>query len=110
MISKAILSKAAKYRQAFQTAQPFKHVCIDDFFTAQTAEASLRDFPPFDREFAVNEYGEYGGADPEHAVAASELAGKASASVGQCHKVFGGRPPAERLLLLCSGALAVGAA
>ena len=61
MISKAVLNKAAKYRDAFQTAQPFKHVCIDHFFTNQAAEASLRDFPPFDREFAVNEFGEYGG-------------------------------------------------
>ena len=61
MISKAVIAKAATYRDAFQTAQPFKHVCIDHFFTGGAAEAALREFPPFDREFAVNEYGEYGG-------------------------------------------------
>lgn len=61
MISKAVLARTAEYRQAFQSAQPFKHVCIDEFFTKTTAEAALRDFPPFDREFAVNEFGEYGG-------------------------------------------------
>ncbi len=61
MISKAVVTRAAKYREAFQTAQPFKHVCIDGFFTEAIAEASLKDFPPFDREFARNEFGEYGG-------------------------------------------------
>ena len=54
MISPAVIAEAAAYRQAFQAAQPFKHLCIDDFFTTEAAEAALRDFPPFDREFAVN--------------------------------------------------------
>lgn len=61
MISKAILNKAAKYREEFQAGQPFKHVCIDNFFTNSAAEASLRDFPPFDREFAIGDNGDYGG-------------------------------------------------
>ncbi len=61
MISQAVIAQAATYREAFQAAQPFKHVCIDDFFVGAAAEASLRDFPPFDREFALNEYGEVGG-------------------------------------------------
>ncbi|HEX5455294.1 MAG TPA: 2OG-Fe(II) oxygenase [Stellaceae bacterium] len=61
MISKDIVAKASVYRESFQSAQPFKHACIDDFFTAETAESSLRDFPRFDREFAKNEFGEYGG-------------------------------------------------
>src|SRR5713101_4649003 len=61
MISQAVIAQAAMYRQAFQAAQPFKHVCIDDFFVNAAAEASLRDFPPFERQFAINEYGEVGG-------------------------------------------------
>jgi hypothetical protein len=61
MISPSVIAKAAAYRERFQTAQPFKHVCIDEFFTDEAAEALLRDFPPFDREFARNEFGEYGG-------------------------------------------------
>src|SRR5215208_6728968 len=61
MISGAVRRKAARYREAFQTAKPFKHVCIDGFFTGRAAEALLRDFPPFDRENAVNEFGQYGG-------------------------------------------------
>ena len=61
MISKAVLSKAATYREQFQKAEPFKHLRIDKFFTTDTAEGLLRDFPAFDREFAVNEFGEYGG-------------------------------------------------
>ncbi len=61
MISQPVMAQAAAYRQAFQAAQPFKHVCIDDFLVNAAAEASLRDFPPFDRQFAINEYGEVGG-------------------------------------------------
>ena len=61
MISPSVIAQAATYRKAFQAAQPFRHVCIDDFFVNAAAEASLRDFPPFDREFAINEYGEVGG-------------------------------------------------
>ncbi len=61
MISPAVMARAAAYRQAFQAAQPFKHLCIDDFFTSAAAAAALRDFPPFDRKFAINEYAEYGG-------------------------------------------------
>src|SRR5687768_8762233 len=61
MISQAVVSQAAKFRKAFQSAQPFKHLCIDNFFTEETAEASLRDFPPFDRQFAIGDNGEYGG-------------------------------------------------
>jgi hypothetical protein len=61
MISEAVVATADKYREAFQSAQPFKHVCIDDFFTRETVEASLRDIPPFDREFAIGDNGEYGG-------------------------------------------------
>src|SRR5216683_5507728 len=51
MISQAVIAQAAMYRQAFQAAQPFKHVFIDDFFVNAAAEASLRDFPPFERQF-----------------------------------------------------------
>jgi hypothetical protein len=61
MISKSVMSKAAAYRAAFQAAKPFKHVSIDAFFDEAEAEAALREFPPFDREYARNEFGEYGG-------------------------------------------------
>jgi len=61
MISESIIANAAEYRRSFQSALPFKHLCIDEFFHRDAAEALLRDFPPFDREFARNEFGEYGG-------------------------------------------------
>ena len=61
MIAKTVLAKAAEYRDAFQAAQPFRHVCIDDFFNVDAAEAALRDFPPFDQQFAIGDNGEYGG-------------------------------------------------
>ena len=61
MISQAVIEQAATFRQAFQGAQPFKHVCIDGFFTGPAAEGSLRDFPPFEQRFAIGDNGEYGG-------------------------------------------------
>src|SRR5438105_3053785 len=59
MIAPEVLSRAAEFRAAFQTAHPFKHVCVDEFFSRDWAEASLRDLPPFDREFARQEVDEF---------------------------------------------------
>jgi 2OG-Fe(II) oxygenase superfamily len=61
MITEAVLNDAARYREAFQTAQPFKYVCIDEFFTPDWAEAALRDFPAFDPQYAIGDNGEIGG-------------------------------------------------
>jgi 2-oxoglutarate-Fe(II)-dependent oxygenase superfamily protein len=38
----------AGLRSAFESAQPFAHVVIDDFFTPEIAEQLERDIPPFD--------------------------------------------------------------
>lgn len=61
MIDDTVIANAATYRDRFQSAKPFKHVCIDNFFQPDAVAALLRDFPKFDRENARNEFGEYGG-------------------------------------------------
>src|SRR4051812_34211606 len=61
MISRSVIARAESFWTAFQTAMPFKHVCIDDFFTDEAAEIALRDFPAFDSQYALNEFGEVGG-------------------------------------------------
>src|SRR5271165_814061 len=61
MIAEKVLENAASLRQSFQTALPFKHICIDGFFESQDAEELLNDFPSFDTAKAINEFGDVGG-------------------------------------------------
>src|SRR4029079_2265767 len=44
----------------FRQRDPFRHVVIDGFFAAQTCNALLAEFPPFERGNARNEAGEIG--------------------------------------------------
>jgi Rps23 Pro-64 3,4-dihydroxylase Tpa1-like proline 4-hydroxylase len=60
MISSQILANAHHIQTRFQAARPFKHAYIPDFLDAEIAEALLRDFPAFDRQKAMNEFGEVG--------------------------------------------------
>jgi len=46
-----------QYREAFMTAQPFKHVMIEDFFEPAFAEQLLAEFPSFDKKLSINESG-----------------------------------------------------
>jgi hypothetical protein len=61
MIAPEVLRDAARTRDAFQHAKPFRHVMIDNFLDATTAEALLADFPRFDERKAINEHGTVGG-------------------------------------------------
>lgn len=60
MISADVLSQVDRYRDAFVSARPFKHLCIDSFFRPEVAERLLADFPVFDAKNALNEFGEVG--------------------------------------------------
>ncbi len=53
--------EAARIREAFLTAKPFRHVVIDDFFDPGFADRLLDEFPSFDRSLARGESGEVGG-------------------------------------------------
>ncbi|MGT2507934.1 hypothetical protein [Cupriavidus basilensis] len=61
MINKKILEEAVSLREGFQGAKPFKHLCIDNFFDTESAERLLSDFPSFQSQNALNEFGAVGG-------------------------------------------------
>ena len=60
-LSAPLLAIADSCRLEFTAAQPFRHICIDNFFDAAFAERLLADFPSFDRKLAINEGGLAGG-------------------------------------------------
>ena len=60
-VSAAVLEQAARHREIFLNAKPFRHIVIDDFFEAAFAERLLTDFPRFDPKLAIAENGTVGG-------------------------------------------------
>jgi Rps23 Pro-64 3,4-dihydroxylase Tpa1-like proline 4-hydroxylase len=60
MINKSVLERAGEYRREFLSAEPFRHVVIEDFFEPEEAERMLADFPAFEPRNAMNEMGEVG--------------------------------------------------
>lgn len=60
MINPSIPS-VASLRDAFLSAKPFKHVCIDNFLIPSFADRLLKEFPSFDNSKALNEHGKVGG-------------------------------------------------
>src|ERR1700691_6040876 len=54
-LSRHVIDALSKYREQFLTADPYKHLAIDDFFAPDFAEALLRDFPAFNPDLARNE-------------------------------------------------------
>jgi hypothetical protein len=60
-VSPSVSEKADAYREAFVSAKPFKHLSIDDFFTADFAERLYEEFPRFNPELARNEMGNVAG-------------------------------------------------
>jgi len=60
MLSSSTLERADALRQQFQSAQPFKHIAIDNFFETDAAERLLTEFPAFDPKLAIAENGSVG--------------------------------------------------
>lgn len=54
------VAAAAALATRFATAEPFRHVVIDDFFAPDYAQQLLAEFPPFERGNALNEAGQPG--------------------------------------------------
>jgi hypothetical protein len=77
MIDAAVVRDAARIRESFQQAKPFRHVMIDGFLERDAADALLRDFPRFDERKAINEHGDVGRkAVVEHVTAVSRFYAK----------------------------------
>lgn len=52
---------AAELHDQFADAQPFQHIVTDDLLEATLFRSLVDEFPAFDRQRAVNEFGEIGG-------------------------------------------------
>jgi len=60
MIRSDVLNDSSSIRQRFAEATPFRHVLVENFLEPAAAESLLADFPAFDRDRALNEYGAVG--------------------------------------------------
>jgi hypothetical protein len=56
----SVIAGAADASQRFATAQPFRHVVIDNFLEPALCQALMAEFPSFDPSRARNEHGETG--------------------------------------------------
>jgi hypothetical protein len=61
LIAPGVMQRISAIRAEFQSAKPFRHVCIEDFVLPGFAERLLQEFPKFDPKDAVNEFGKVGG-------------------------------------------------
>jgi hypothetical protein len=60
MLNSRLRSDKEALAREFPQADPFPHVLIPDFFTAEVAQRLLDDFPSFEEQFARNEMGKVG--------------------------------------------------
>jgi hypothetical protein len=60
LVSPDVIRNSAEHADRFAPRAPFRHVVIDDFLSADFAQALLDDFPAFERGNARNEAGELG--------------------------------------------------
>jgi hypothetical protein len=60
MLSAQFHQLVEPYANEFRSARPFRHVLMEPFFAAETAEQLLHEFPAFDPRRARNEAGEIG--------------------------------------------------
>jgi len=61
MIAPGILARSDALRESYQSAKPFRHLCLDGFLAPDMAERLRAEFPAFDPARARNEMGEVGG-------------------------------------------------
>ena len=60
LIDPHVVQEADTLAARFAQAQPFRHLTIENFFTARVCARLLAQFPPFERGSALNEAGEVG--------------------------------------------------
>lgn len=57
MLSPHLSTRLDELSVQFETALPYRHVCIDGFFDEAVARSILQDFPSFERTAKTNEFG-----------------------------------------------------
>ena len=60
LVNKGVQDQSGDLQQQFQSAQPFRHIVINDFLETDFASDLLDSFPAFDEKLAINENGEVG--------------------------------------------------
>ena len=60
IISPRVLAETDRYRAAFESADPFPHLVIDDFLDADFARSLLTEFPSFDKGNYIGDDGRPG--------------------------------------------------
>lgn len=60
VVNPQVKTNRMELREQFLSAQPFRHIAIDDFLDVELARSLLENFPVFDKKLAVNEDGEVG--------------------------------------------------
>jgi len=53
-------NRAGDLQQRFESAQPFRHIVVDNFLEETFCRELIREFPAFDLKYAVNERGDTG--------------------------------------------------
>ena len=61
IVAPDVVARADEFAERFRTAQPFRHVVIEQFLRREVADELLANFPAFDVRRAINEDGEVGG-------------------------------------------------
>lgn len=61
LVSQHVIDNSTDLHERFQSAQPFRHIAIDNFLDDTFALSLLDNFPAFDEKLAINENGEVGG-------------------------------------------------
>jgi len=61
LIHRGVRERVETLAHEFHSADPFRHVVIDDFFTPDFCRQLISEFPAFDAEHARNEMGHVGG-------------------------------------------------
>lgn len=61
LVNQQVKDNCAEMHRRFDSARPFRHICIDNFLDESFAHSLLEQFPSFDEKLAINEDGELGG-------------------------------------------------
>ena len=61
LVNQQVKDSCAEMQRRFDSARPFRHICIDNFLDESFAHSLLEQFPSFDEKLAINEDGELGG-------------------------------------------------
>lgn len=61
LVNQGVINNSGELCKKFISAQPFRHIAIDEFLDTDFAQLLLEDFPAFDEKLALNENGEVGG-------------------------------------------------